>query len=58
MARGGVRSPVWCGDQAEFALSLGGWFPINRPLPAVSEQHELAGKIELSYRFPFARVRV
>jgi len=50
--------PIWRGDQAEFVLSLGvgGWFPINRLLPALSEQHELAGKIELSYRFPFARI--
>lgn len=50
--------PIWRGDQAEFVLSLGvgGRFPINRLLPALSEQHELAGKIELSYRFPFARI--
>lgn len=47
-------------DQAESVLSLGvgGRFPINRLLPALSEQHEPAGKIELSYRFPFARARM
>lgn len=52
--------PVRRSDQAESVLSLGvgGRFPINRVLPALSEQHEPAGKIELSYRFPFARARV
>lgn len=58
--RAGVYDRPVRRDQAESVLSLGvgGRFPINRLLPALSEQHEPAGKIELSYRFPFARSRM
>lgn len=58
MARGGVRSSRSGAAirRNPFVPWVGG-FPINRPLPALSEQHEPAGKIELSYRFPFARAR-
>lgn len=60
MACGGVRSS--CSARRirrnPFSPWVGGRFPINRLLPALSEQHEPAGKIELSYRFPFARARM
>lgn len=60
MARGGVRSSCSArsGGIRSLSLGVGGRFPINRLLPALSEQHEPAGKIELSYRFPFARARM